>query len=184
MLDAAAESGTRAMVATPHSDLRYQFDASLCRGILGELQGRRTDGPRLYLGCELHLTPENVSNIIRDPAGYTLNGSDCALLELPDRIAPPMVNPALDAMTCAGLRVIIAHPERNLYLQQQRSWLDRLVESGCYLQLTARSLDGASAPRHQRRPRTSCNAVWPTSSRATLTAPPPACRVWQAPLPP
>jgi protein-tyrosine phosphatase len=100
----------------------------------------------VYLGCEVHLTPENIAKVLAQPAAYTLNRGDCLLLELPERITPPMVDPAIEALIHAGLRVIIAHPERNLYIQHKRAYADRLVEWGCYLQVTGRSLNGGFGP--------------------------------------
>ena len=61
-------------------------------------------------------------------------------------MVPGMVEPAIDTLRRYGLRVIIAHPERNLYLQHVRSYCDRLVDSGCFLQLTAGALAGAFGP--------------------------------------
>ncbi len=142
MLDLADGAGTRAMVATPHADLRYRFRPDHCRELLDRLADRHPDGPRLYLGCELHLTPENITRVIEKPGLYSLNGRGCILLELPDRIMPDLAGNAIEALIDSGLRVIIAHPERNPYIQHRLSYLDRLTEMGCYLQLTARSLSG------------------------------------------
>jgi protein-tyrosine phosphatase len=141
MLDLAVEGGTTAMVATPHDDLRYRFDAQRASELLAELQ-ERSRAPRLYLGSEVHLTPENIVKVTQNPATFTLNGGDCLLLELPDRILPSIVEPAIEALAHVGLRVILAHPERNAYIQQVPSYSDRLVDKGCFLQLTSRSLLG------------------------------------------
>jgi protein-tyrosine phosphatase len=146
MLELAREAGTTAIVATPHADLRYRFDAARSKDLLEALTERCPAGPRLYSGSEVHLTPENMVDVLRRPAAYTLNGGDCILLELPDRLVPSMVDPAIDAFSDAGLRTIIAHPERNPYLQQNFSYAERLVDRGCYLQLTARSLSGGFGP--------------------------------------
>lgn len=146
MLDLAAEGGTRAIVATPHSDLRYRFDPERCRDLIELLREQRPAGPRLYLGCEVHLTPENIAKVLARPALYTLKGGDCLLLELPERIMPAMAAPAIGALLDAGLRVIIAHPERNSYIQHQRSYADWLVERGCFLQITGQSLNGGFGP--------------------------------------
>ncbi len=146
MLALAATAGTEAMVATPHADCRYRFRPDHCRHLLQLLRERNPSGPSLYLGCELHLTPENISRAIETAGSYALNGCDCVLLELPDRIIPDSVAPAIGALMDSGLRVIVAHPERNLYIQHRLSYSDRLTESGCYLQLTARSLSGGFGP--------------------------------------
>ena len=142
MLAMAAEDGTEAIIATPHADLNYQFDPVRCREELERLREQCAKTPRLHLGCEVHVTPENIANVIRNPQSFTLNGRDCLLLELPVSMLPATVQPAIEAIMDSGLRVIIAHPERYLYIQQELAHCDRLVDSGCYLQLTARSISG------------------------------------------
>lgn len=146
MLELAVEAGTEAMVATPHADLRYTFDPGRCRELRELLREKCPSGLQLYSGCEVHLTPENIVSVLANPTEFTLNGGDCILLELPDRVAPAMVGPAIGALTDAGLRVIIAHPERNPYIQHHLSFAEQLVGDGCYLQLTARSLSGGFGP--------------------------------------
>jgi protein-tyrosine phosphatase len=140
MLMMAAESGTRVLVATPHADLRFTFDPVLCRTLITELAAIAPAGLRLCLGCELHLTPENIECVLDTPALYALNGGDCILLELPLDLVPPMVQPAVEALVNRGLRVLVAHPERNPFVQQHPDFAASLVDSGCWLQLTAGSL--------------------------------------------
>jgi protein-tyrosine phosphatase len=143
MLDLAAEGLTSGIVATPHADVRFPFDPVRARELTASLQQH---GLRVYSGCEVHLTPENVARALAEPAGYTLNGGGCLLLELPDAVHPAMADPAIERLAASGLRVIIAHPERNRYMQQHPDYADRLVDAGCYLQLTARSLTGGFGP--------------------------------------
>jgi protein-tyrosine phosphatase len=140
MLALAAADGTRVLVATPHADFRYRFDPDLCRALLDDLRRDAPSGLRLCLGCEVHLTPENIDAVVGTPSAWSLNGRDCILLELPLNVLPPMVEPAVERLMDQGLRVIIAHPERNPYIQQQPAFAARLVEAGCFLQLTAGSL--------------------------------------------
>ncbi|HYP06198.1 MAG TPA: CpsB/CapC family capsule biosynthesis tyrosine phosphatase [Bryobacteraceae bacterium] len=146
MLELARETGTTAMATTPHADLRYNFDPERSACLRAMLQEQCPNGPRLYSGCEVHLTPDNIARILKTPSAFTLNAGDCLLLELPDLVAPPMVTPALQALADSGLRVIIAHPERNPYIQQNPSYMRKLVDEGCYLQITARSLSGGFGP--------------------------------------
>jgi protein-tyrosine phosphatase len=49
----------------------------------------------------------------------------------------------------AGLRPIIAHAERNIYIQRHPAYALRLVALGCYLQVTASSLFGSFGPASQ-----------------------------------
>ena len=141
MLRMAAEDGTTAIVATPHADLKYSFDPERCRELIEDLR-KRESSPQLYGGCELHLTPENIEKVTCDPKRFTLNGGDCVLLELPNAVLPEMVEPVLSVLFGSGLRVIIAHPERNPSIQRRIQFAEELVQAGCYLQLTAQSIQG------------------------------------------
>lgn len=141
MLAMAAESGTDVMIATPHWDLRYQFDAERCADLVEQLRARMKSKLRLMLGCEVHLTPEHLFAVLRHPSLYSLGGSDCVLVEFPNT-ATVTVKPALEALLSAGLRPIVAHPERYCYIQSHRDFATDLVEMGCYLQLTAQSILG------------------------------------------
>lgn len=142
MLERASEQGTQAIVATPHHDLRFRFDRSKCVEIAAELQRRAAGRLHIELGCEVHLTPENLAAVCASPEQYTIGRHPWLLLELPDGDLRLLANHALDALHDTGLRVVIAHPERNSYIQQHREYADALVDRGCYLQLTGRSLTG------------------------------------------
>jgi protein-tyrosine phosphatase len=97
----------------------------------------------VYLGCELHLTPENLHAALDDPTTFTLNGKHCLLVELPDSIVPHVVDSSLRILVDSGLVPIIAHAERNLYIQRHLPYASHLVSFGCFLQLTASSFFGA-----------------------------------------
>lgn len=142
MLDMASSSGTTVLIATPHWNLRYRFDRARCEDLIGQLQILHGTKIRLRLGCEVHLTPEHLEAVLRRPEIYTLGASDCILVELPDAMTPAIVKPALDALLRAGLRPVIAHPERYSYIQVHHDFATELVDMGCYLQLTAQSVPG------------------------------------------
>ena len=141
MLRQAAADGISATVATPHANMTYRFDFDRCREELVRLR-EAVSAPDLYLGCEVHLSPENVEAVLRAPHHYTLNGRDCLLVELPDQIHPPAAEVALEMLGESGLRLIVAHPERNSYLQRHPSYAGDLFKHGYFLQLTAHSLLG------------------------------------------
>jgi protein-tyrosine phosphatase len=143
MLALAAEDGITDIVATPHSNFRFEFDSKRCSEELKRVGLAWPGSPQLYLGCELHLTVENVARVLAAPKKYTLNGGDCLLVELPNVLAVGGIEAGLKACHRAGLRTVIAHPERNSYLQRNLSFVKQLVKCGCYFQLTAESFLGA-----------------------------------------
>ena len=143
MLAMAAADGITEMVATPHANLQFQFDRPRCQAELSRIRAGGPEVPRLHLGCEMHLTPENLHSALHDPYALTLNGKDCILVELPDVITRHAVDPSLRMLVESGLRPIIAHAERNLYIQRHLDYAAHLVVSGCFLQITASSFFGA-----------------------------------------
>jgi protein-tyrosine phosphatase len=142
MVALAAADGITELVATPHWNCRFEFDPERCGREIERVRRACAGGPRLYLGCEVHFTFENIERLLAGPAHYTLNGGDCLLVELPDRFTAAAVEAGLKACSRGGLRIVIAHPERNPHLQRNPAMVARLVERGCYFQVTAESLSG------------------------------------------
>ena len=143
MLALAAEDGVTDIVATPHCNYRFEFNPERCSEELQQVRCACPHAPRLFLGCELYFIAENIKRVLARPERYTLNAHDCLLVELPNGLAANAIETGLKAFHRAGLRTVIAHPERNLYLQRNPSIAARIVEFGCYFQITAQSLSGA-----------------------------------------
>lgn len=151
MMEIAARDGIVAMVATPHADHRYSFDARRSsdeRRRLVESAG--PSAVRLHLGCELHVTPENLEAAVSDPRSYTLNGHDCLLTELPDPAPKSATEAALRLLLDSGLRPVIAHPERNSFFHQNRGFARGVIDMGAAIQLTAGSITGSFGVQAQR----------------------------------
>lgn len=143
MLAIARADGILGIAATPHANSQYPFDPDRCRREIDRLNGESVGGPEIYSGCEVHLVPENVDAVVRNPADFTLNGADCVLTELPDSVPASSAETALQVLLDFGLRPIIAHPERNLLFQHDSELADRLAANGVYLQLTAGAISGS-----------------------------------------
>ena len=150
MLSIARQDGIVELTATPHADLSYRFDPAHCRAEIERWAAASPDGPRLHLGCEVHLTPENLEAAVRTPRDYALGGRDCLLLELPNLALASAIEPGIQFLLEGGLRPIIVHPERNPLFLKEPFFAERLVDSGCFLQLTAQSITGSFGPDPQR----------------------------------
>ena len=142
MLSAAAESGTASIVATPHANPRYPFQSEIARQRIRELMEATGGRPRIYLGCEFHLTFDNVDHLMDNLALYTINEKQYLLVECPDSHIGRHTETILRRIVGAGVVPIVAHPERNPVLRQELSRVESWVESGCLLQLTALSIIG------------------------------------------
>jgi protein-tyrosine phosphatase len=140
MLTMAREDGITDIVATPHANLRYEFDPDRCRRELDRIALECQSGPSVYLGCELHLTPENLDAVLQRPDLFTLNGKGCLLLELPHSLNPVGVEASVQRLLNARIRPIIAHPEREHLFQRDPSYAAHLREMGVYFQVTAQAI--------------------------------------------
>jgi protein-tyrosine phosphatase len=142
MLQAAGDSGTTDIVATPHANPRYAFDPHLARQRIQELTEATNGRPKIHLGCEFHLTFDNIDHLMESLSTYTINARQYLLVECPDFHIGSHTERVLRGLVDAGIVPIIAHPERNPVLRQKFARLEAWVEMGCLMQLTALSITG------------------------------------------
>jgi protein-tyrosine phosphatase len=141
MLAMAAMSGTTDIVATPHANLRYRFDAGLVAERIQELTAATGGQPRIHSGCDFHLSFDNVQDALHNPQKYTVNGGHYLLVEFPES---PLYNmkPVLEALLQRGLIPIMTHPERHPQLREINPDFEEWVGMGCLVQITGQSLLG------------------------------------------
>jgi protein-tyrosine phosphatase len=142
MLRAAADGGTTEIVATPHANSTYSYQPDMVAARIAELEAIVAGTPKIHRGCELHLTFDNIERLLEQPSTYTINGTHYLLAECPACHIGSHTDSILRRLIDAGLVPIIAHPERNPVLRQDMSRLERWVDLGCLLQVTALSVAG------------------------------------------
>lgn len=142
MLRAAADAGTTDIVATPHANLQFKFDAELNRQLADTLSLQMSGRIRIHLGCDFHLTFDNIQALMVQPARFTINGGRYLLVEFSDLIIFRNTTEIFQQLLSAGLVPVITHPERNLLLQQRLDELKTWVGMGSLLQVTTQSLTG------------------------------------------
>ena len=96
MCQMAARDGIEHMVATPHANGEYSYDREWLRGVLNELRQRIGDKPKLSLGCDFHLSYENLESLAKDPHRYTIENTPYLLVEFSDFSIPPSINDELE----------------------------------------------------------------------------------------
>ena len=151
MVRLAAEWGTTDIVATPHANLEYDFDPPLVEERLESL--REAAGaacPRLYYGCDFHLSFDNIQDAVAHPTRYTINHGRYLLVEFSDLVIFPNTTEIFSRLLDAGMIPVITHPERNTLLQQRLPKLREWAEMGCLLQVTAQSFTGRFGRRAER----------------------------------
>ena len=140
----AAGEGTEIMVATPHrfDGMHPNPPVAELRERLDELQQAVGDTIELVLGCELHFTHQIVEHLVETREAIPINGGPYVLVEFPPFAIPAGCENALYAMMSAGFRPVIAHPERNMEVQQRPERYYNLAELGLLGQIDAGSLLG------------------------------------------
>jgi protein-tyrosine phosphatase len=142
MLNMAAESGTTDIVATPHADTQFSFDAQLVTERLGQLRQAAGDKIRIHSGCDFHLMYDNIQDALKNPVKYSINGRGYLLVEFSNLVIFHNTEDVFERMQNAGLIPIVTHPERNPLLQKRGDRLERWVQSGVLIQVTAQSFLG------------------------------------------
>lgn len=142
MLEIARRSGTTDIVASPHASVEFRFDPELVAGRLEELKAAAPEGPSIHLGCDLHLTYDNIREALARPERYTINQRGYLLVEFSDLLIAHGIEEVFARMRRAGITPVVTHPERNWLLQQRWEQLEAWVSAGCTLQVTAQSLFG------------------------------------------
>jgi len=142
----AADDGCVALVATPHQrrDEWRTDDPEPLRARLAELAERTGGTPRLYLGGEVRVDSDLMTDLARPGrAGLrTLAGSRYLLIELdPEGIGPDPVELAAE-LGRGGFFPVVAHPELTSFLWAEEDLIDRMVDAGALLQVTAMSVTG------------------------------------------
>ena len=146
----AIADGVEHMVATPHSNDRYHYDREYLSQTLEHLQQRIGRELRLSLGCDFHLSYENVQDALQRPERYTIEGTKYLLVELNNYSVPPSVSDSLMRLADRGMTPILTHPERNPILQRSPQRILEWAAAGIVVQVTASAFNGLWGERVQR----------------------------------
>lgn len=138
----AAADGVTHLVATPHYNYQYPFRPEENQAKLAQLQAGVGDSPKLLLGCDFHLSYDNIQQLIENRSQFTINGSNYVLVEFDDHFVPEQMDHVFYELQVAGLTPIVTHPERNAVCCRRSEVLYNWVTRGCLLQVTAQSYTG------------------------------------------
>src|SRR5207248_9627809 len=78
----AQEDGIQHIVATPHANDRYTYERREAQAALDVLRQRCTPTLTFSLGCELHLSYENLQSVIAGPREFIIGQTPYLLVEL------------------------------------------------------------------------------------------------------
>jgi protein-tyrosine phosphatase len=142
MAEQCVVEGITHVVCTPHANDTHAFQPELSRQRLEQLQARLGDRITLGLGCDFHLSYDNILDALKNPTKYTINGLDYLLVEFPDYGISPNMGDTFYRLQVAGMLPIITHPERNPTIVQHPERLAEWMRGGCLVQVTAGSITG------------------------------------------
>ena len=150
MAEVAIADGITHAVATPHANYQFRYEPEPVAALRQELQERLGERLRLFTGCELHLSFENVQAAVAEPRRFSLNRGRYLLVEFPEFFERRALGGALEQLVGAGATPVLAHPERNPVFQQHPEALDEYLRMGCLSQVTASSFTGRFGKRAQQ----------------------------------
>ena len=150
MCRAAVADGITHQVATPHANDRYPYDREYLQGLLAHLQQLVGDAPKLSLGCDFHLSYENIQDALAHPARYVIEGTRYLLVEFSNYSVPQQTTDSFLKLGDCGITVIITHPERNPILRESLQRVVEWAEQGCVIQMTGSALTGFWGERTRR----------------------------------
>jgi protein-tyrosine phosphatase len=149
----AAEHGTEHIIATPHANDRFHYERKYLLNLLEILQQRIGPTPKLGLGCDFHLSFENMQSALEDARPYCIADSRYLLIEFSNFSIPQQIDDWMTQMLERGVVPIITHPERNPLLQQKPERVLDWVKLGCAVQVTASAMSGSWGERAQQAAR-------------------------------
>jgi protein-tyrosine phosphatase len=140
----ASADGVTHSVATPHANDRYLYDRAYLSHLLDQLREKigRELPLQLTLGCDFHLSFENLERVLEEPHTYTIGETNYLLIELSNYSVPARLEECFFRLGDRGLTPILTHPERNPILQQTPQRILEWAERGCLMQITASALTG------------------------------------------
>ncbi|MCP5003118.1 MAG: hypothetical protein GY941_04075 [Planctomycetes bacterium] len=154
MCKIAVNDGISTIVATPHStDGVYEAKGDdILKSV--EVLNLKLEVAHIDLkilpGAELHVNDRLLEKINNGYALTMNNNNKHILLELPFFFIPPGTEKLMFNLKSMGITSIIAHAERITFFQRNLKSLERLVEAGSMVQVTAQSLTGSFGSRERK----------------------------------
>lgn len=146
LAEEAVKDGITYVVCTPHASDTYPWQEAVIQERLAQLREKLDGKLELGLGCDFHVTADNIFDAVSNPLRYSINGKGYLLVEFPNMVIPQQMTDALARLQMVGYTLIITHPERYPAVHREPELLSGWMRNGCLVQVTANALYG----RHGR----------------------------------
>ncbi|WP_018757559.1 tyrosine-protein phosphatase [Paenibacillus terrigena] len=163
MAAVAVTQGIHTIIATPHHGTkRYSNTAiKIQEGVIKLNERLKLNGIQLTVlpGQEFRL---NEFYKVDHQTGrlQTMAGTSYLLVELPTRMIPSYFFEFINYMSHNHIKVVIAHPERNVGVIRNSKQLYEWIEAGVMLQVTSQSLVGVFGKKVQKIAALICKRKW------------------------
>ena len=143
----ACSSGTKVLIATPHSYGNECFGGEFSMAVTAAAEYLKNETEMLGIpleiltGMEIYGTPET-SEMLECGDLLTLNGTKYALIEFGFEETARNIYDILISVEKAGYIPVVAHPERYTCICRDIEVAKELVSHGCLLQINKGSLTG------------------------------------------
>ena len=146
----AARDGITHIVATPHCDGVYEYDREHFTNMLATLSEVSSGKLTFSIGCDFHMSPRNLTDVMIDPQRFAIGDTQYLLVEFDHHGIPADADEQLVSILSRGMVPIVTHPERNAYLVKNLDTVLRYIAAGCLVQVTANAFTGFWGPKSKK----------------------------------
>ena len=145
MLKRSAESGVKAVIATPHyipfrPGIPAEKIQELCQEVQEKLYTKMGIAMDIYAGHEIYYSVGVIERLKKGEA-LTLAGSRCILVEFKPNVPYAVISQAVKEFRAEGYVPVLAHVERYLCLQKAGR-IEELEEGGALFQMNVEAFQG------------------------------------------
>lgn len=150
MLGIAEENNTTKIIATPHY-YRGNYENKF-KDILKHVENLNTVikakkiNIEIFPGQEIFVDKYTL-DLYKDGTIHTLNDSKYMLVEFPMDVFPSDAIDMIYELKLLGVRPIVAHPERYIYINGDLMNINKFIEEGCLFQINTSSIIGLLGKR-------------------------------------